>query len=150
MMVTPLEAMELIIYLKEQKLWDTELKDKFTATVTQYRLDHQVGNGKRSYLRRTYTCPFFNHRELGCPLPLEVKPYGCLAFNSHHAEKKAGPECYSEISLLEKREAKFPGEEALNLALKEKFNIFWDKSPLPKALLDLWALEFSAADLSLS
>src|SRR5665647_844485 len=75
MMVTPLEAMELIIYLKEQKLWDTELKDKFTATVTQYRLDHQVGNGKRSYLRRTYTCPFFNHRELGCPLPLEVKPY---------------------------------------------------------------------------
>ena len=147
MMTTPLEALELLNYLKDQGELTQELKDKCLETIRKYRLDHPAGNGRKSFLRRTYTCPFFNHQELGCPLPREVKPYGCLAFNAHHAEIKAKEHCFSEIDVLEKREAAFPNEEAFNEVLKKKFNIFWDKTPLPLALIELWNTEISDEDL---
>lgn len=133
MMVTPLEALELFTYLRENALLTAELRTKLEETVRTYRLDHAPGNGKRSYLRKTYTCTFFGFKELGCPLPRDVKPYGCLAFNTHHSEEKAGAHCYSDKELLEKLVFEKENEE-----LKEKFKIFWDKSPLPTALLDLW------------
>lgn len=147
MMVTPLEAFELLHHLKTHDMLDEELKEKCQSAVAKYRLDHQVGNGRRSYLRKTYTCPFFHHKELGCPLPRDVKPYGCLAFNTHHPDKKAGADCYSEIKLLETRDSTFPWEAEKNELLKKKFNIFWTKSPIPTALLDIWDKEISAADL---
>jgi hypothetical protein len=149
MMVTPLEAFELLHYLKINSLLDTELKEKVSATVSQYRLDHQFGNGKRSYLRRTYTCPFFNHQELGCPLPRNIKPYGCLAFNAHHETEKAGEHCHSEQAILIKREEVDPTEGDLNQRLKEKFQLIWDKSPLPTALINIWDMDVSDADLEL-
>lgn len=138
MMVTPLEAFELGGYLKSKQLLTHDLKQKMEETVKQYRLEHPPGNGRRSYLRKTYTCPFFNHQELGCPLPREVKPYGCLAFDSHHPELKAGVHCYSEKELLERREAMHAEEDELNRGLKKDHNIYWDKTPLPVALLELW------------
>jgi hypothetical protein len=138
MMVTPLEAVELMVYLKENNLLSDELKTKFTETVSKYRLEHPPIRGRRSYLRKTYTCPFFNHQELGCPLPREIKPYGCLAFDSHHAEIKASEHCYSEKDLLEQRELLHPEEKELNEKLKEKHELYWDKTPMPNALLDLW------------
>ena len=149
MMVTPLEAFELLHYLKNNNLLDESLKNKISGTVTQYRLDHQFGNGKRSYLRRTYTCPFFNHQELGCPLPRDIKPYGCLAFNAHHETEKAGVHCHSEPVLLMKREEVDSNEEALNSQLKEKFKLLWDKSPLPSALINIWDMKITDADLEL-
>lgn len=148
MMTTPLEAFELLHYLRNEKLLTDELKQKCVEAVQKYRLEHEFGNGRRSYLRRTYTCPFFNHRELGCPLPREVKPYGCLAFNSHHTESKASEHCYSEKHLLEERERQNLWEEKQNEFLKTKFQLSWNKSPLPTALLDLWEKDFSVADLS--
>lgn len=139
MMVTPLEAVELHRYLKENHLLTAELKNKFVETVTKYRLDHQVGNGKRSYLRRTYTCPLFHHKELGCPLPREVKPYGCLAFNSYHDSKKADENCHSDLSLLKSRDEAFKrDEDNQNELLRKELEIYWEKSPLPTALLDIW------------
>lgn len=146
MMVTPLEAVELMRYLRASQNATDELKAKCQSTVTQYRLDAQTGNGRRSYLRRTYTCSFFNFKELGCPLPREYKPYGCLAFNAHHATEKAGEHCYSELDLLKKREEQFPEEAALNERWKQKLNLYWEKSPLPLALLDLWDKEISDGD----
>lgn len=133
MMVTPLEALELLAHLRDNSLLTDELRSRCDETVRKYRLDHAPGNGKRSYLRKTYTCPFFGFKELGCPLPREVKPYGCLAFNTHHPELKAGEHCYSDTELLEKLVF-----EEKNVALKKKYEIHWDKSPLPTALLDLW------------
>lgn len=133
MMVTPLEAVELMTYLRDNNWMNETLRSKLEETVRTYRLDHAPGNGKRSYLRKTYTCSFFGFQELGCPLPREVKPYGCLAFNTHHAELKAGEHCYSDKELLEKLVFEKENEE-----VKSKFGIFWDKSPLPTALLDLW------------
>ncbi len=139
MMVTPIEAVELVDYLKANNLFDDELKNRLLETVSKYRLDQSVGDGKRSFLRRTYTCPFFNHKELGCPLPREVKPFGCLAFNAHDVEKKAGEFCFSEIEVLEKREADNTDETALNEKLKIQYSLYWDKTPLPVALLDFFS-----------
>ncbi|MES2527818.1 MAG: hypothetical protein V4598_12060 [Bdellovibrionota bacterium] len=133
MMVTPLEAIELMQYLRSTSLADDVLKAKLEETVRTYRLDHAPGNGKRSYLRKTYTCSFFGFKELGCPLPREVKPYGCLAFNTHHKELKADGNCYSDKKLLEEIK-----DEEENQSMKTAYGITWDKSPLPTALLDLW------------
>ena len=149
MMVTPLEAFELLIYLRRNDLLNLELKEKISGTVSQYRLDHQFGNGKRSYLRRTYTCPFFNHQELGCPLPRDIKPYGCLAFNAHHETEKAGLHCHSEQTILLAREDVDKNEGILNQKLKDKFQLIWDKSPLPTALINIWEMDISDADLEL-
>lgn len=138
MMVTPIEAVELVEYLKENHLFDEELKKRLKETVAKFRLDQPLSNGKRSFLRRTYTCSFFNHSELGCPLPREVKPFGCLAFNSHHEKLKAGEYCYSEQEILEKRDANFAEEKLLNQELKTQYSLYWDKTPLPLALLDFF------------
>ncbi len=135
MMVTPIEAVELVDYLKSKNLFDNELKSRLLVTVSKYRLDQAVGDGKRSFLRRTYTCPFFNHKELGCPLPREVKPFGCLAFNAHDLEKKAGEFCFSEEKVLVAREAASLDEAALNQKIKTENSLYWDKTPLPLALL---------------
>ncbi len=142
-MVTPLEALELVHYLREHGWMNEELRTECEETVRNYRLDHAPGNGKRSFLRKTYTCPFFGFKELGCPLPREVKPYGCLAFNTHHKELKAGEHCYSDKELLEKLVFDKKNEE-----LKKKYSLSWDKSPLPNALLDLWNTRIIARDLS--
>lgn len=148
MMVSPLEAVELQIYLKAHALFNDELKEKLFQTTKQYRLDHFSGNGKRSFVRKTYTCPFFNHTELGCPLPREIKPYGCLAFNAHKKENKASPEsCFSNELLQEKRAKEYDWEEKKNEELKAEYKIYWDKSPLPTALLDIWDRQFNDADL---
>ena len=99
-------------------------------------------------MRKTYTCPFFSKQELGCPLPREVKPYGCLAFNAHNNIKKASPEsCYADASLQEKRASEYLCEDQKNEELKTKFQILWDKSPLPTALLDIWDKNFTDANL---
>lgn len=147
-MTTPLETAEILLYLKAKNALDEEFKSKLLSTVAKFRLEHPSGNGRRSFVRKSYTCPFFNHQELGCPLPREVKPYGCLAFNSHHAEKKADEFCYSERSLLEDRESlHIAFEDQVNLKLREKFNIFWEKTPLPLALLEIWDKDITSEDL---
>jgi hypothetical protein len=140
MMITPLEAVELMVYLRDNQLLTLELKSRLEDAVKKYRLEHPSGNGRRSYLRKTYTCPFFNHTELGCPLPREIKPYGCLAFDSHHTELKASEHCFSELDILEKREALHAEEKDINEKLKIELKIYWDKTPIPNALLELWDL----------
>lgn len=140
MMVTPVEAFELYTYLKDNGQFNDELKVRLEETVSKYRLDQGLGNGRRSYLRRTYTCPFFNHKELGCPIPREVKPFGCIAFNSHDVEKKAGEFCYSEKDVLEKRELVDAEEAKLNEELKTEYKLYWDKVPMPVALLDFFKI----------
>ena len=147
MMVTPIEGIELLVHLQENNRLNQKLKDDCEQTVRKFRLDHPTGNGKRSYLRRTYTCPFFEGQELGCSLSRSIKPYGCLAFNVHHQEIKAREHCFSETELLKQREEAFAWEEKKNQELKTKYQIFWDKTPLPLALLDLWDKKINAADL---
>jgi hypothetical protein len=137
MMITPLEAFEILIYLENSGKKTEELKVKLEKNIKLYRLDQLAGNGKRSFIRRTYTCPFFMESELGCPLPREIKPYGCLAFNSHHPQLKASEHCFSEKTLLEKIEL---NEEvkSKNQKISSRLNLDWEKQPIPVALLLLW------------
>jgi len=144
MMVTPLEALEILRTLPER---DSEFKATILQTISKFRLDHPSGNGRKSFIRRTYTCPFFNHKELGCPLPREVKPYGCLGFNAHDDILKAGPSCYSEKEILAQRDLEHKYEDEMNRKLREKFKLYWDKTPLPLALIELWDAQFSDEDL---
>jgi len=137
MLITPLEAKELFDFLKKENMLTGELKDKLTTSTKTYRLLPKYLN-QRSYLRKTYTCPFFNHQELGCPLPREIKPYGCLAFDSHHPEFKNSEHCYSEIDLLKERESEHHDEEKLNEILRQELGLIWEKAPIPNALLDIW------------
>lgn len=138
MMVTPVEAWDLFQYLTENNLLSEELKVKCEETVKKFRLDQMVSTGKRSFLRRTYTCPFFNHTELGCPLPREVKPYGCLAFNTHHEVIKTAEFCFSDRELLQDREKLDALEKDMNEKIALEFGLSWEKTPLPIALLDFW------------
>lgn len=137
MLLTPLEAEELFQYLSSHGLLTQDLRNDLEKTVKQYRLEPKY-KGVRSYLRKTYTCPFFNGKELGCPLPREIKPYGCLAFDSHHTTLKADSNCYSETALLEQREQLHPEEKELNQKISEKYQLLWEKSPIPNALLEIW------------
>lgn len=141
MLLTPIEAFELYDYLVKENLLTTEFIQKLEACAKEYRLEAKY-KGSRSYLRKTYTCPFFGFKELGCPLPREVKPYGCLAFDSHHPTEKAGAHCYSEIEILEKREALHGNSEIeLNRNVSERFKLLWEKAPIPVALLELIAAD---------
>jgi hypothetical protein len=147
MMVTPLEALEVLHFLNSSPMKTMDLKDKMLQTIKQYRLEHPAGPRGKTLVRKTYTCPFFNHQELGCPLPREIKPYGCLAFNAHDLEKKASEFCFSDLEIQKKRAQDFGWEDQKNLSLQEKFKIFWEKTPLPLALVELWDVDVSAADL---
>jgi hypothetical protein len=138
MLITPLEAFELFKYLKENQLLNTELRSKLEQAIKLYRLEPKYSGERRSYLRKTYTCPFFNHQELGCPLPREIKPYGCLGFNSHHPELKADENCYSETALLEERENAHPEEGKMNEEIIIQWGLLWEKSPIPNALIEFW------------
>ncbi len=148
MMTTPLETSEILIWLQKENKKNITLKEKLQTTIQNYRLDQLTGYGRRSFLRRTYTCPFFNHSELGCPLPVEIKPYGCLAFNSHHPTSKAGEYCYSEKEvLIAREESNAEYELRINDLLRTKFNLWWDKLPMPLALILMWDLDIKNEDL---
>ncbi len=138
MMITPLEAFEILVYLNDKNLLQDDLKEELKKNRDYYRLDQISGNGKKSFLRRTYTCPFFLRSEFGCPLPKEVKPYGCLAFNSHHSEKKASEHCFSEREILEAIDVQFPEIKVKNEIISNHLNLNWKKQPIPVALLELW------------
>jgi Fe-S-cluster containining protein len=132
MQTTPLETQDVLTYLQASGRWNEELRKKLQATVSKFRLDHSVGNGKRSFIRRTYDCPFFAGGSLGCTIPAEVKPYGCLGFNPSVASSKAGEGCESDQSLLKKQSD----------VLKEvdhEIGFQWTKLPFPVALLTLSA-----------
>lgn len=137
MLLTPLEAKELFDDLREKSLLTSRLRARLEETISEFRLSEKFPH-ERSYLRKTYTCPFFNHSELGCPLPREVKPYGCLAFDSHHETQKAGEFCFSETALLEARESAHPEEIELNQELRKDYAISWIKAPIPNAILSFW------------
>ncbi len=136
MQTTPLETQDVLDYLRESGRWNEELKQKLQQTVDKFRLDSIPGNGKRNYLRKTYDCPFFEDKSLGCSIPKEVKPYGCLGFNPTAPNESEGKSCGSDQLLLLKRESAHPEESRLNADLSKKYHLWWEKLPLPLALLE--------------
>lgn len=125
MMITPLETEDIVTYLKAAGRFTEELKVRLAETVKKFRLDIPMpGNGRRGFLRRTYDCPFFESKNLGCTLPREVKPYGCLGFNPSVPKEAEGKSCQSNQDLLSKREDHYPENS-------------YEKQPLPVAILAL-------------
>jgi hypothetical protein len=134
MRMTALETEDLYNYLISNSLWTDALKEKLKACIVEYRLDVEIPTKGGTSFRRTYTCPFFKQESFGCPLPPEVKPYGCLAFNAIGSGVKDGENCASDLDLLKDRESS--QEESENSELKEKHGYYWDKLPIPMALLE--------------
>ncbi len=134
MRMTALETEDLYQYLVTNDQWNQDLVKRLEACIVEYRLDKDIPTKGGTSFRRTYTCPFFKHESLGCPLPPEVKPYGCLAFNALGSGVEDGENCSSDLELLESRESIEETNE--NLLLKEKHGFYWDKLPIPMALLE--------------
>ena len=138
MQVTPLEAMDLYQYLQEKGRWDEALELRLRETISHFRLDQAPpSDGRRTFSRRRYTCPFFKDQSLGCSIAPEYKPYGCLGFNAIGPGVKDGENCTSRIEVLEKRELAYADEGRDNESLREKYQLQWEKISIPEALLDL-------------
>lgn len=139
MQITALEAQDIFLYLKEQGLLTDQMRQHLQSNVQRFQLDRPMpGSGKRNYLRRTYTCPFFVEGPRGCSLPAEIKPYGCLGFNPLIKMAQGEHSCHSDQVLLVQREAQHAEEAAVNAKLKEQHQFSWDKESIPMALLHLW------------
>ena len=88
--ITPLEGYELLRYLLGSDRWTEERVAKLERTVLEARLNVALNLPRNQIFRRTYTCPFFSGGKLGCAVPPELKPYGCLAFNPRSARQREG------------------------------------------------------------
>jgi hypothetical protein len=138
MQCSPIESLEIFNWLNDEKLWDDNMILKLKTCISDYRLDYEIPTTRGVPLRRTYTCPFFNHGPLGCLLKPEIKPYGCLAFNPLSQKVSDGENCASNTDLLEQRDQLWSEfEEDQNSKLKKSLNLYWDKLPMPIALLDV-------------
>ena len=90
MKVTPSETFDLYSHLKETDQWHLDLKQRLEKTVERFRLGSDFSDGRRSFIRKTYTCPFYKDRSLGCSIAKEFKPFGCLGFNAGRANEDSG------------------------------------------------------------
>ncbi|MEX2607149.1 MAG: hypothetical protein WD708_07355 [Kiritimatiellia bacterium] len=117
MQITPLEAEDLRDWLIQEGRWTPELFDQLVANVTRFRLDRDLGDGRRSLLRRTYTCPFHQPGPKGCTIAPTHKPYGCLAFNPRRPGLTEGGDCDSNTGLLENLQAPSSPKAPIPVAL---------------------------------
>jgi hypothetical protein len=142
MLITPLEAIELLVGLEIDQYGNEKLsifKEEMNKTIQNFRLGIEIYTGKKhsTELRKTYTCPFFNKGVLGCSLSRSSKPYGCLGFNPKIKEDN-GQSCASNLKILESRETDFClTEDQVNTKIRNTFNIKWTKQNIPQALLDM-------------
>ena len=139
MQISPLEAQDLLDFLKSSGRLTTQLKEDLLDCVKKYRLDHEISTTRGIPFRRTYTCPFFTPGPKGCSIDPEYKPYGCLSFNPQEKNANGGSSCFSNSDIYQKREDEFIWKEGgLNKKIIEGLNLSWNKKSIPQALLDLW------------
>ena len=110
MRITPLEAVEILIFLMERETVSTKsLLLSFKNVLNEFRLGASFDFG----IKKNYTCPFYLGSCQGCSISRAHKPYGCLAFNANEEGVQKGENCSSNQSLLEQREENFPAENLL-------------------------------------
>jgi len=114
--ILPVEARRIVQHLEGlHEGLRAALLERVAQAVAHYRLE--AGGPK---LR--YTCPFLDPN-LGCALPLAVKPTACLSFNPLDPDRcKQEPEWY------------FPAHEADERANRAA-GLSGDETPLPVAVL---------------
>ena len=149
MRVTPLETYDLWFFLEKSHRWNEATRQLLLATIDRFRLDHPVpGNGRRSYGRRTYTCPFFNNQIEGCSIDLVHKPYGCLGFNPKIAGQTSGGKCGHQLGSELRDVAAL--EETANIQLREILEFDEQTKTIPEALLTVWGKETELKTFQLS
>jgi Fe-S-cluster containining protein len=138
MQVTPLEGIELFYYLAKEGRMTSELIIRLQSTIDQYRLDKDISYGKKSLVRRTYTCPFYNEGPKGCSIAPTYKPLGCLAFNANKVGVSSEGHCSSNQDILMQQEEEWGKiEQEKNEGIKQQMGLTWDKLPMPVALVEL-------------
>jgi hypothetical protein len=116
MKITREEAEDLKAFLISEGRWNEDLFETLRETIRKYRLDQEVGDGRRS-LRKTYTCPFYAGGKLGCTIAPTHKPYGCLAFNPRSPGLTEGGDCVSDTKTLETVATECTEKETIPVAL---------------------------------
>ena len=138
MLIDPLQALELYVYLDSNNMLESTLT-KLRQNIIDFRLDKDFLLGRGKQIRRYYTCPFFKHESCGCPIDPSFKPYGCLAFNPTVTNVSLPGSCTSNISILESRSQDYERyENQANEIIKNQLKIYWDKKPIPVALVELY------------
>ena len=150
MKINPLEAIDLLSWLIENQRVTESFIESLQNNVTRFGLDRpSPGDGRRSFSRKRYTCPFFGEKSLGCTIAPEAKPYGCLGFNplKPRRERKDGSayngsECgYPEIERQNPETDLSPEtQEIYDKIVRELGSA--ESKPIPVALLalmDLWS-----------
>lgn len=135
MLITPLEAFELISYLAQADRIDKNLVENLSDNIKKFRLDRDFNLGHKRELRRYYTCPFFKNKSVGCSISRGAKPYGCLGFNPEESKVKKEGNCSSNFEILEQREQEFYSEELkLNKIIAQELDLQWTKKTIPVAI----------------
>jgi Fe-S-cluster containining protein len=138
MLVTPLEALELYVYLERKNRINTELIDRLNQNIKEFRLDKELPVGSGRVFRRNYTCPFYMHEGLGCSVSPKHKPYGCLSFNSTVQGVSTSGYCKVYGNVIERREASYiEKENTANKSIQSELGLYWDKKNISSALMDL-------------
>lgn len=138
MMITPLESLELYLYLCEQKRWNESLVALLNQIITRYRLDVELQTHKQQIMRKTYTCPFYNEGPKGCSISRKIKPYGCLGFNplTTNCSGNGGCDIYRD-ELVAREDMWEATELQVNNFLKERLQLHWSKIDICRGLIDL-------------
>ena len=137
MKTDPVQTLELYKFLLDRERINDELITELKDVIRNNRLDNEISTGRGSSFRRTYTCPFYKKGEKGCTISPSHKPYGCLSFNARSANASEGSDCAPDFELLKEREARYEEiEQQANEFLKKELNLYWDKMPMPVALLE--------------
>jgi len=138
MLITPLEALELYLYLDRKNRINTELIDRLNQNIAEFRLDKELPVGSGRVFRRNYTCPFYKHEGLGCSVSPKHKPYGCLSFNSTIQGVSEPGHCKVYGEVIDKREAIHSEKENIaNEFIKAELSLYWDKKNISSTLMDL-------------
>ncbi|MGK0367894.1 MAG: hypothetical protein ACI9QD_001034 [Thermoproteota archaeon] len=149
MMITVVETFELYSYLVDQNLFNDELINKLEETISHYRLEKEIpSNGRKTFARRSYTCPFLAQAPLACMISRQSKPYGCLGFNAMTIKALDATDCRSEEGKLEDIVSNFGATlESWNKWLEDEYKLGFIKLPIPNALLKLHALSLSKVEI---
>lgn len=138
MQMTSLEALDLYLFLQKSNRWSDELERSLNECISEFRLNVRPSTGGTQLMRKTYTCPFFAHKELGCTIDPKSKPYGCLGFNPTKPSEVEGKSCESNAQILEERETLFPQSEGeISQKITQILGLPWEKETIPQGLLDV-------------
>jgi len=136
MKITPCEALDIVRVMGRNRI--AELMPVLENSIRTFRLDVPLpGDGKRSFARRRYTCPFFDPKTPSCTVPRVGKPLGCLAFNPKTTSVRDGENCSSDAPLLELAHQDLPARlHERNTSLAILWQWAWETAPIPIAVID--------------